>query len=803
MLSAILRAKMAFSSKFVLTQRILPFFSAMRFAEKPKRQTVITEKNVDEFARKFNNPRKTIKKDDENSEFPGKKFNDRRPYKKFGQDDFNSRRKFPPNGQRFFNYERKERNNRDNFENDEAEAQEIRQNDGFNRNFRKNSFERKPKYEENGNTKKSSRFFNSPKRNHPNKDEFSERREYKKNPRFQNKSRSYDRNENSEFTPKKRFNKFDRNKSEPRFGGRPKSLKYAENNIENEEIDMENVKIPNRFKRNENLENEEIDTENLKAPREFKRNDFRKKSYEKKEYKNPEFNRKFTKRFQRKTEQNEDENIAENNEKPKFRIKRNLYEKPNFKEKRSVQSEKSHEENEEYEKKTEIKFPKAKTKLKFFQNSNPIVLGGAINNENLESLSEDKNEITKESTEKILPIKSKLPLQSTPLSLNPTKAEIKQKIPEAIIKSLGNENYMKSIDTNTKVTILRGLCFHVKSHPTIATSPEVANAVSFIGTPEKLKELNNENLSSFISCLANFRINDTKIWPAVGSEIIKRKNDLNLKEIAYILCSLKNANEFLTVLMNNDGIFFDLEEEIIKKLNAEEKISPSTIADIVRGYAKSKNGSEDFYRLLERKIVDEIENIDLKNLCKILGYLGEAKNCSDEIFKDSYKFIIENILTGKLKSDKVAKLAKAYDNRKLMNADFLGRIETFFNSKHEYFDIYDVATIHNVFINNRDKYEPRRLWTYINKCVEQLSGTMEIKAISNLFYGWNDEKPVLSEKSRKILKDRTLFLISKPDKKLSTTALKNIYQIVKEEKLEPGKYNEFAEKIFNIIKDKI
>ena len=393
------------------------------------------------------------------------------------------------------------------------------------------------------------------------------------------------------------------------------------------------------------------------------------------------------------------------------------------------------------------------------------------------------------------------PPESRPLSINPTKQELHMKIPEVMISALGSEEYRKSATPEALINVLRALAYHTQEHPFIKQRPEIKEAIQFLCHPMKLRDLNNKSISLFLSSLVTNRIQDQKIWAPVAAELLRRRKEFTLDEIAFIMLSMKNSNEFLSVIMNNDGFFFDMEEEIILKFNQGE-FNQNAATKILKAYSQSENGSIDFYRLMEKKLVENANRINRKNLSTILFTLSEVENCDNELFKD-FKEVVGRIIKGdKFDPVELCKVLKAFNIRKILDEELLKDAEICVLSKHEIFKMPEIAAIYKIFVNNKTIYDPVKAWKYINKCVRELYKSLEIKGIADLFENWNGADCALDLKSKSNLKHQVLRLIKTKDR-VSKQELIRIYKIVKEEKVEPGKYNTFAEKIYMEIRDYI
>eukprot|EP00826_Nyctotherus_ovalis_P018946 TRINITY_DN15766_c0_g1_i1.p1 TRINITY_DN15766_c0_g1~~TRINITY_DN15766_c0_g1_i1.p1 ORF type:complete len:214 (-),score=60.09 TRINITY_DN15766_c0_g1_i1:105-746(-) len=209
----------------------------------------------------------------------------------------------------------------------------------------------------------------------------------------------------------------------------------------------------------------------------------------------------------------------------------------------------------------------------------------------------------------------------------------------------------------------------------------------------------------------------------------------------------------------------------------------------------------DSYRLIEKKLVENSADLKNKHVSRILYHLSTVKNCDDELFKD-FKAKVGGALERKeFTTEELCKTLQAFHTRKLLDADMLKNAETCLIIKHEYVLVSEAAAMYRIFMQNRKVYDPVKGWEYISKCVGQLHKALEIKAIADLFEGWNDSNCPLSPKLKELLKKQALKLI-KVKEKVSKPALVKIYQAAKEEQIS-DKYNTFAEAIYPLIKDYI
>ena len=395
-------------------------------------------------------------------------------------------------------------------------------------------------------------------------------------------------------------------------------------------------------------------------------------------------------------------------------------------------------------------------------------------------------------------LKEERPPESQPLSINPSKKELRSKIPEVLLEAIRSPEYRQQAGPQILIHVLRSLAYHTRSQPFIKERPEITDTLSYL--TKSLELLDTQSLTVLVSLLVTNTIKDQKIWAPIVGEVLKRRKEFTLEEIAFIILSMKNSNKFLSVVMNNDGFFYEMEEEVILKL--DERFEGSEVEKIVKAYTETENGSIDFYRLIEKKLVEHNESLKKEHLSKILYHLSKAPNCDDELFKDFRKRVGTLIKEHKFTPEELCKILKAFNGRKLLDKELLQAAESGLLLKYEIFTVAEIATMYNIFMLNKEKYNPVKGWKYINECIEKLYKALEINGVADLFEGWNGINcPLLPQVKGKI-KEQVLRLIKTKDK-VSKQALVQVYNITKEEPMPEGQYNTFAEKIYMQIRDYI
>ena len=81
--------------------------------------------------------------------------------------------------------------------------------------------------------------------------------------------------------------------------------------------------------------------------------------------------------------------------------------------------------------------------------------------------------------------------------------------------------------------------------------------------------------------------------------------------------------------MNFDDLFADLELALIMKMDTNpEQVDPQSISNIILSYAKTENGSEQFYLILESFILQNQHKFSTQELANIIySYHKSPSNC--------------------------------------------------------------------------------------------------------------------------------------------------------------------------------
>jgi hypothetical protein len=171
-----------------------------------------------------------------------------------------------------------------------------------------------------------------------------------------------------------------------------------------------------------------------------------------------------------------------------------------------------------------------------------------------------------------------------------------------------------------------------------------------------------------------------------------------------------------------------LEVKIIEKMMKNLKgVDAQSLSNIVLSYAKTQNGSEEFYRLLEDIISKKADMLKPQDIAIIIYSYGNNPNCTEKILEILQDLVKKNIY--KFLGKELCSITRAYHMRKLLDKEMIKLITEAFCQRHEEVNALDLA---HFYVILADESNPKFL-KYSNKCLENLFftfGGIELGVIS-------------------------------------------------------------------------
>ncbi len=387
-------------------------------------------------------------------------------------------------------------------------------------------------------------------------------------------------------------------------------------------------------------------------------------------------------------------------------------------------------------------------------------------------------------------------------SLAPTKEELRRKRPEELAAALASAEYMQKATPECLIDVLDSLQRSTREMPAFRQRPEIQACIDKLAQPDALKVLPLDKLARFVAIVVGNKVTDQKKWIPVAAEIVNRKKSLTLPTLSFMLCSLKNIGHYMPIIASNDSLFFDLEAEVIRLVGAAKEFDPTSVSKIIKAYAKTENGSEDFYRLMEKQVIVNIAKFTPTQLANVLSYVASSKNSSAEILKACKARVLAEMKENQFRPSDLAGIARAYADKKMVDPELMQAIAKSFLACHTDFHFSQTASIYKFFVQNKAIYNLEKIWGYLNTCAGAPLRDIEIRPLADFFCDWTAPDCHLQPKVREAIRNHVNELLKKK-KDVSKSALAEIYKAVKDEKMEPGMFNVFAEGLFVHVKDYI
>eukprot|EP00826_Nyctotherus_ovalis_P017103 TRINITY_DN15005_c0_g1_i2.p1 TRINITY_DN15005_c0_g1~~TRINITY_DN15005_c0_g1_i2.p1 ORF type:complete len:660 (-),score=164.16 TRINITY_DN15005_c0_g1_i2:154-2133(-) len=387
-----------------------------------------------------------------------------------------------------------------------------------------------------------------------------------------------------------------------------------------------------------------------------------------------------------------------------------------------------------------------------------------------------------------------------PLGANPTAEEIKGETPEVLLSLLGSKKYCDSADHDALLDIINHLIAELG--PEAMKSKEILHAFQFLLNRERLPKLTVDQLSGVMLAMLNGKVDQKEFWSAAGTEILSRKQSLSLNNLATILGALKRAMNFAGPLMDADKIFNELQKAVLKVLG-KEKLRPKVLQKIIKTYVDSKQASKSFLKKLEEVVIKNYDVMTERVRANILLSLSISK-AEDELFKylkskvfktiEEKEIVAENSTgEGCITPTVFTKIVLSYHNRKLLDKEILEKIERRLLENYEVFYVANVPVLYSIFVGNRAIYEPEKAFKFINDCIDENVGELDIEHTAELYTDWNAPNcPLRPEVKKKISQHVTSKMDGK--KTYQRKFLMQIFDCIKDDES-----NELAQRIASAL----
>jgi hypothetical protein len=344
------------------------------------------------------------------------------------------------------------------------------------------------------------------------------------------------------------------------------------------------------------------------------------------------------------------------------------------------------------------------------------------------------------------------------------------------------ENLIKFIDI---IAVVRK-----KSQLKIYDFPEITNALKFIkNNIENIPQTYLVSLAYSLSKIQNFDPDR----PSLDSdnmvyEILNHINvdKLNIRVVANLVYSLQTFQTKNPRVYNFNDYMTKLEVKIIDMMVKNPKgIDGQTLSNIVLSYAKTQNGSEEFYRLLSDIISNKIDLLKPQDIAIILYSYANNTLCTEKILEVMQDVVKKNMF--RLLGKELCNIARAYYMRKLLDKDMTRLITDAFIQRHEEVNALDLAHFYLILADENNL----KFLNYCNKCLETLFftfGGAELGIISKKAEFIQKNNPQLYKK----FQNQVRKLINKES--IKGFDLKEIYTNIKDLPYDT-KYNFFREEV--------
>lgn len=370
---------------------------------------------------------------------------------------------------------------------------------------------------------------------------------------------------------------------------------------------------------------------------------------------------------------------------------------------------------------------------------------------------------------------------------------------DQLLSLFNSADFIQKVSINTFLKILNAFSKLASQNKALKNKQEIITCIKRLITPTSIKPLTELNLAHLLACFVANKIKEDDIWSLVTKEILERRTKFTLEMLSYYLLCFKSVDFKLQCLPTPNNIFFELEPDVIRLLGKEE-FNPKLLTKIIKAYAISANGSEDFFHIIERIIIDNLPSIPTLHLSSLVYYCSSCLNCPSEILKESKKDIMNRMRAKKpMQPKQVVDFAKAYANRDLLDVSMLKAVESTYCENAQIYNGAQISTLYSLFVKSESKYTTQKIWKYINwKLVDHII-SLDMQSITELFIDWSSHNNHLTKEIREGLKNRILHLIESNN--VEKAYLQSIYNIIGEEWKNEETNKKFVEKLLEKINE--
>lgn len=168
------------------------------------------------------------------------------------------------------------------------------------------------------------------------------------------------------------------------------------------------------------------------------------------------------------------------------------------------------------------------------------------------------------------------------------------------MKFLENPNFL--IGQARKEKVIESLHFLQRSRSLklYEDRPEIMGAVRSLALNHNaLASLTPQTfVTTFIYSTMKMKIEDPEVWSSLASYVSKTYKTMDIRSLSNTVYAFQKVSQGKPIILNFDDLFTDLELPIIMKLDQSLPGSvgdPQSISNFVLAYAKSQNGSTQFF----------------------------------------------------------------------------------------------------------------------------------------------------------------------------------------------------------------
>ena len=151
---------------------------------------------------------------------------------------------------------------------------------------------------------------------------------------------------------------------------------------------------------------------------------------------------------------------------------------------------------------------------------------------------------------------------------------------------------------------------------------------------ENLPALSPEIITMLVHNLDKMRINDPEYFRKLETFIIAHAANFNLRCLSNIVYSFANASMRQSIISDFSQLYKSLEIPISLKLKEKQ---PKDLAQIMTGYSKTQNFSNEFLQVMEKACYDAKDNMQCQELAIIIHSFWKNDYRSERLLKFASK----------------------------------------------------------------------------------------------------------------------------------------------------------------------